>query len=216
MATIRIGSNKISSPHWLVFKTGSSVLNRAVYYVSFTGIAELDTLAKGSGSSWQAHTLLIDVDLSQPFNEIPASPTPYLVKQWTVYAGLNSIFNQNEANNSGHAVDSFQLTNADNINSKVATIKCDLALRDVDAFLHKVAFKLTLLVHTGLQLGGGVLGGGGVITGGGGVITGGGGTTDPGGGGGGGGTIDPGGGVIRPGGGGVIPPGGGVIRPDRP
>lgn len=160
MATIRLSGNKISSRHWLAFKTADKFQRNPIWYVSVTGIALLGNFAKGTGSTWKGHDLLIDVDISKPFDKIKASATglifgtPVLRSvHWTVQAGLNSIFNQSKAVNSGHAVDSFQLIDPQQL-TNTATIKCALAVRDVDAFIHRVGFKLNLLVYLSGDSGG--------------------------------------------------------------
>lgn len=144
---ISVTPNQIQTPHSLLFKTSEKVNNQEVYFVSVSGVAVFSF--KGNSLQWLHDKLTIHAPL--PVNLIPVPPKQgyypvFKCKYWVVYASLNSIFNQGPANNSGHAVDSFRLTNPGNV-SNTAFMEAELAVRDTDAYLFRVGYKVDLLMY---------------------------------------------------------------------
>lgn len=148
---ISVQPNQIASPHWLIFKTNEKVNDRDVYFISVSGVAVLNF--KGNSANWLRDEL--DIQVSIPIDKIPLPPIPgpdyypqYKCKHWVVFASLNAIFNQDHAVNSGHAVDSFRLDiPANAVVNKVIGIKAQIGVRDTDAYLYRVGYKVDLLVY---------------------------------------------------------------------
>ncbi|MBV6443684.1 MAG: hypothetical protein EPGJADBJ_05467 [Saprospiraceae bacterium] len=151
---ISIYQDKIESRHWLVFRTNEKVGKQDVFFVSLSGIAVFDF--KGNSANWLREELEIHAPI--PVNNIPVTVPPpapepgyYFVpsfksRNWVVFTSLNSIFNESHAVNSGHAVDTFQLTNPQSLTDN-AVIKSIVAVRDTDAHLFRVGYKAELLVY---------------------------------------------------------------------
>jgi hypothetical protein len=80
--------------------------------------------------------------------------TWFQVEQWAPFAALSSVFNQDESVNSGFAVDTWRPnpfdTKVDAFSSAMLSnlftgIRVDLAVRDSDAWIHRVSYSITLL-----------------------------------------------------------------------
>jgi hypothetical protein len=70
------------------------------------------------------------------------------LKYWAPYAGLNSIYNQNQSNNSGFSVDNFNVVDRETsplYGQSTITLSIDIAARDTDAFLYRVGFNVTIV-----------------------------------------------------------------------
>jgi hypothetical protein len=76
------------------------------------------------------------------------------VQQWAPFASISSIFNQNQSINSGFAVDVWRPqpfgsgTDAfsnQQVGNLFSGVQVDVAVRDTDAFLHRVGYNFTLL-----------------------------------------------------------------------
>jgi len=134
----------------MIFKTGDKHYQKDLYFCTFSGVA-VPNMKGNSGAKWRRDTMEISIKI--PTNKIklpsprPANKKAYFqAKHWTVYANLNATYNQNASNNSGHAVDAFRLVYNRNIRDTIY-VRCDLATRDVDAWLFRVGFKVELLLH---------------------------------------------------------------------
>ena len=133
--------------------------------LSGIGIVDLKGI---SGAQWLRETVSIRPDLVGPLQDtinrysIPTPPgslganywVGFRVEQWAPFAALSSMFNQNESVNSGFAVDAWRpnpfmsgtdaFTNAP-LDRLFAGIQVDLAVRDSDAWIHRVSYNITLL-----------------------------------------------------------------------
>lgn len=127
-----------------------------------SGVVILDL--KGNSSQWLRETVLIHPHMIPPLTHainqynIPTPPDGYTprfqVEQWVPHAGLGSIFNRQHSVNSGFAVDVWRpnpfdtdidvLTNA-TIGNLFSGIQVDVAVSDVDAFLYRLSYHITLL-----------------------------------------------------------------------
>ncbi len=123
---------------------GRHMLTRSgVARVGFNGITTQD---------WNRDELHIGLDLRAAIRRVQPRPPrdgfewALRFEQWAPIAGLNSIFNQNSSNNSGHAVDTFRIPSSLlSTPRRFVTLICDLAVRDSDAVLIRVGYHLTVV-----------------------------------------------------------------------
>lgn len=129
-------------------------------------------LEGNSTAEWLHETLSFIPDMAGPQNSgplnfaidqfgIPRPPgdtgnynTVFSLTEWAPFAGLSSIFNQNQSINSGFAVDQWRpnhfetstdlLTNQP-VNNIFTGINVDVAVRDTDAWLFRLGYNITLL-----------------------------------------------------------------------
>jgi hypothetical protein len=113
--------------------------------ITLSGVAIVNF--KGE-SDWQTETFILDLteDLSKAIAIAPYKPAPGrmfvpIAEQWTVFATVNTRSNEHHAVDDGSGVDSFwrDVTH-------VAHIIVNVAMRDVDAFLIRIGYQLSLLV----------------------------------------------------------------------
>ena len=132
-----------------------------------SGVVLLD-LKGESGASWRRETLHIVPDMNGPAQQIssryglPLSPgiigrdsfAAFQVEQIAPFATIGSIFNQNHSVNSGFAVDVSRphpfFSAQDVVTGTVRDnlfhgIQADVAVRDSDAFLYRVGYRITLV-----------------------------------------------------------------------
>lgn len=97
----------------------------------YTGIAVFDF--KGTGGGWLRDTLTF---------QIGRTFTSTQFKKAMATASLASISNKNHAVNAGWAVDKVEAKRA--MNGKIE-LTMNLAIRDVDGYLHRVAYEVNVL-----------------------------------------------------------------------
>ncbi len=146
---IEISQNSIVSPHLLFFKTGEKYLNKDLYFFSVSGISLPNF--KGNSSNWRRDELMLNIKI--PTHQIPIasrpSPSHFAVfksKSWTVFAGINSMYNNQASINNGYAVDAFELLNPHYILDALR-VECRIATVDNNAILFRVGFKVDLLLY---------------------------------------------------------------------
>jgi len=148
---IYIHENKVVSRHWLKFKTNEKVGDKDLYFFSVSGISKVSL--KGTSTKWRREKIIINVQV--PTTQIPTPPKPnnfeggyakFIAKNWTVYAGLNAFHNTGHSINAGNAVDTFRLLHPHNIGPRLQ-IECDVAVSDTGAYLHRIGFKVDLLLY---------------------------------------------------------------------
>ncbi len=127
--------NDITSPHWVIFNVENS---RVVYVLSGVFIVNL----KGQSQNWLRETIHVNIP-------IPALPINIglHIEYWAPYFTMNSVFNQNNAVNSGHAVDSFGIEGREidsNFGQNTAGFFVNTAERDSDAYLYRIGYNVTL------------------------------------------------------------------------
>jgi murein DD-endopeptidase MepM/ murein hydrolase activator NlpD/tetratricopeptide (TPR) repeat protein len=127
-----------------------------------SGVAIIDL--KGNSSQWLRETVRINPNLIPPLihaithHNIPTpmvSYTPrFQVEQWVPHSAPSSMFNRKHSVNSGFAVDVWRphsfntdtdaVTNAP-IGNIFNGIQVDVAVSDIDAFLYRLSYHVTLL-----------------------------------------------------------------------
>jgi hypothetical protein len=142
----------ISGQRWLLVLSGNAV-------VDFKGSTNVQ---------WLRDTFLINPDLSGALNHaidtygIPRPPgadganywTGFDVEQWVPSGGLAQVYDKAQSIDAGFGVEEWRLhpfisttdvfTNAP-LTSVFAGMQVDLAVRDTDAWLHRVGYHITLL-----------------------------------------------------------------------
>jgi murein DD-endopeptidase MepM/ murein hydrolase activator NlpD len=137
------------------------------FLMVLSGVAMLD-LKGSSTSQWRRETVVIFPDVQTPMlyainrYGIPTPPgatglnywTALQLDQWAPFAALSSIYNKDESNNSGFAVDVWRpnpfnsgrdaFTNAP-LTNLFTGIQVDVAVRDTDAWLHRLSYHITLI-----------------------------------------------------------------------
>jgi hypothetical protein len=117
-------------------------------------------------NDWSKDTVYINPDVLGPINwaiaqfSIPTPPqTPpwypaFQVEEWSPFATINSIFDQNESINAGFAIDDWRaapfIEGYDIITDSIIGnifdgINVDAAVRDSDAWIYRVGYNITLL-----------------------------------------------------------------------
>lgn len=135
----------------IVFKTVENYHGYPLYFLSFSGIAQLGRQAVGKEREWNAHSLRIKLQLPLDKMELLPKPTNeyyvprFRAKHWTVYAALSHVDNEGAAIKSGYAVDAFWLKDPQNMNF-TAEIEVRIAARENDGFIKAVNFQLDLLL----------------------------------------------------------------------
>ena len=162
--------SRFAGQNWLITPAALGVNERPPatiadqkFLLVLSGVVILD-LEGNSGSQWLRETVQINPVLLQPLNHainrynIPtptASHTPrFQVEQWVPHAALSSMFNREHSVNSGFAVDLWRpspfqtdtdvVTNA-SFGNVFNGIEVDVAVRDVDAIIHRLSYHITLL-----------------------------------------------------------------------
>jgi hypothetical protein len=169
-----IEPNSYAGQNWLITPAASVAgatsptrVQDQTWLLVLTGVAVVD-LKGVSGSEWRRETVWLRPDLQGPLKHaitrhgIPTPPgvdgynfnTWFQVEQWAPFAALSSVFNQDESVNSGFAVDTWRPnpfdTKVDAFSSATLSnlftgIRVDLAVRDSDAWIHRVSYSITLL-----------------------------------------------------------------------
>jgi hypothetical protein len=113
------------------------------HLVVLTGTAIIDF--KGHTSDdWRRDRLVLNLK----FPSILPQGKAFKIEQWAPFVTINAIYNQDEADNAGWAVDCFGLhapTQKEDMKTTLAVaIWADIAVRDSDGYLFRVAYNLTL------------------------------------------------------------------------
>lgn len=148
-------------------ETPPSRIQDQKFLMVMSGVALLG-LKGSSTSQWRRETILIRPDIEGPMKwaigkyGIPTPPgtsganfwTAFQVEQWAPFAAVSSIYNKDESDNSGFAVDVWRpnpfnfgpdaFSNA-TLHNLFTGIQVDVAVRDTDAYLYRVSYNFTLL-----------------------------------------------------------------------
>ena len=169
-----IDASSFAGQNWLITPAASAVgaaaptrIQDQTWLLVLSGVAIVDV--KGvTGSEWRRETVRLQPEMSGPLQyaiDRYAIPTPpgadgynfstwFQVEQWAPFAALSSVFNQNESVNSGFAVDVWRPNHFETqrdafssatLNRLFTGIQVDVAVRDSDAWIHRVSYKVTLL-----------------------------------------------------------------------
>lgn len=155
-------------PHWLITPVALAVneprpqnIKGQKWLIVLSGVGITDV--KGEGSNWFRLTLDMQPDILPPLDHAinkhqiqkPSNAAvAFQVEQWAPFAAVSSMFNQNVSVNSGFAVDRwraiFDNNKVDAVTNQTLTnifrsIEVDVAVRDIDAILHRVSYNITLL-----------------------------------------------------------------------
>ncbi|MGN7701534.1 hypothetical protein [Cellulosimicrobium sp. 22601] len=129
-----IASQGLDSPHFVTFSTPDGQL---VYVLS--GVV-LCTFGGGpGGGGWHHDTLTFDV----PIPDLPARRGLRL-RHWAPFVTLNTVANDGEGDNIAFGVDSFSVTNWDQV-MRTVQVAANLAVRDIDGFVLRVGYRIDLL-----------------------------------------------------------------------
>lgn len=124
---------RFRSPHWVHTEVAN---NR--HLVTLTGIVIIDF--KGTGSAWRRDRL--NLGLRFPTSFFPAGKW-FQIEHWAPFITINAIANHQHAVNAGWAVDQFGGPDVKKISNSVG-IWADIAIRDVDGYLFRVGYTLTV------------------------------------------------------------------------
>ena len=169
-----IEPSSYAGQNWLITPTATAVgaaapseIQAQTWLLVLSGVAIIDL--KGiTASEWRRETALLRPELTGPLRyaidryAIPTPPgdegltfTPeFQVEQWAPFAALSSMLNQHESINSGFAVELWRpnpfVTKTDALSGvpldRLFTgIQVDVAVRDSDAWIHRVSYHITLL-----------------------------------------------------------------------
>lgn len=166
------GQNWLITPAALAMNERQpATINDQKWLITLTGVAMVN-LMPTSNTDWLRETLQIFPDIRAPIRfainrHSIAIPTdsPYRIAgndgifpyfqldEWAPFASIGSIFDKNQAVNAGFAVDRwapspFATATAEglpNLGNLFQGIRVDVAVRDIDAILHRVNYQVTLL-----------------------------------------------------------------------
>jgi Peptidase family M23 len=159
------GQNWLITPVARAANQPQPTVENQKWVLVLSGVAIIDL--KGiSSAQWLHETVSIRPNLIGPLDQaineggIPRPPgvqglqylTGFQVDQWAPFAGISSIFNAGESNNSGFAVEVWRpnpfVTHTDFSNTPVSNIfdgvQVDVSVRDSDAWLYSVSYNITL------------------------------------------------------------------------
>jgi alpha-ketoglutarate-dependent taurine dioxygenase len=130
---------RFKSVHYLVMpSTGGQT------YVGLTGVV-LATLRGTSEEQWREETFRIFVNLDKATKDAGFPPTfGFRARHWTAFATLSSIFNDEEANDAGWAVNEFRLEDPRTVR-QAAHLIVDTAVRDTDGHIFRLGYNITML-----------------------------------------------------------------------
>lgn len=157
------GQNWLITPAALaVNEPQPSTIREQTWLLVLSGVA-ITNLNGNSTAQWLHETLHIVPDVFNPLSHAinrysipqpPGSGTGFQVEQWSPFAAMSSVFNQNVSNNSGFAIDVWRpspfgsgtdASSGQPRNNLFDGIQVDAAVRDSDAILFRVSYNITLL-----------------------------------------------------------------------
>lgn len=159
--------------NWLITPAASAAneppptdIRAQKWLLTLSGVGMVN-LKGTSEATWLQETLLLRPTIIDPMHYAIAThgiPTPrseggqytlaFQVEQWSPYASISSIFNENVSNNSGFAVDVWRPDHFDNgidalshqpVGNLYTGLQVDVAVRDTDAWLYRVGYNILLL-----------------------------------------------------------------------
>ena len=169
-----IEPSSFAGQNWLITAAAAPVgaptptqIKDQTWLLVLTGVAIID-LKGVTASEWRRETVLLQPDLTGPLQyaiDRYGIPTPpgdqgytytgeFQVEQWAPFAALSSMLNQHESINSGFAVDLWRpnpfATKTDALSGTprdrlFTGIQVDVAVRDSDAWIHRISYHITLL-----------------------------------------------------------------------
>jgi hypothetical protein len=160
------GQNWLITPAALSVNEARPAAEEQKFLLALSGVVIIDI--KGtSGAQWRRETISIRPDMFSPLQYALTRhgvPLPqgansgsyqllFEVEQWAPFAAVSSMFNEQHSVNSGFAVDRWRpnpFVNATGFNNVPLSrlfsgIQVDIAVRDIDAWLHRVSYSVMLL-----------------------------------------------------------------------
>jgi hypothetical protein len=169
-----IEPSSFAGQNWLITPAATAVgaaapsqIEDQTWLLVLSGVAIVD-LKGVTPSEWRRETVLLRPELTGPLRyaidryaiSTPSGDEGYTyttelqVEQWAPFAALSSVLNQHESINSGFAVDLWRpnpfVTKTDAfsgvpLDRLFTGIQVDVAVRDSDAWIHRVSYHITLL-----------------------------------------------------------------------
>ena len=167
-----IEATNFAGQNWLITPAALSVnqtpgrIEDQQFLLVLSGVVIVD-IKGNSGAQWRRETVSIRPDLFGPLQYAVAQhgiPTPpgsggfnywlgFQVEQWAPFAAPSSMFNKDQSVNSGFAVDVWRpnpFSTASGFGNATLDrlfngIQVDVAVRDTDAWLHRVSYEIVLL-----------------------------------------------------------------------
>lgn len=127
--------NRFKSVHHVHTRTGDGK-----ELIVLTGVAVINFKWEG-GSSWHREALDLGIDIRHILPDDKVLKLDF----WAPFVTINAVFNRGESHNSGHAVDTFQIVNPRAEQNPQIVVRSHIAVRDSDAWLHRVAYNVTLV-----------------------------------------------------------------------
>lgn len=113
-------------------------------YVGLTGVV-LATLRGTSEEQWREETFRIYVSLQKAAHDAGFRESHWFrAVHWTAFATLSSIFNDEEANDAGWAVNAFRLEDPPLLRG-AAPLIVETAVRDTDGYIFRLGYNITML-----------------------------------------------------------------------
>jgi hypothetical protein len=176
-----IEATEFGGQNWLITPAARAVgeaapasIGHQKWLLVLSGVAIVNM--KGStATDWLRDTVHISPNMNGPLNyaiDHFSIPRPgaeeygfgFQVEQWSPFATVSSIFDENQSVNAGFAVDKwglapldtgFDLSDGTKIGNIFRGIMVDVGVRDSDAWLYRVGYNITLLgriVFTSINL----------------------------------------------------------------
>ena len=155
--------NWLITPSALAVNENIAGIRDQRFLLIVSGVAIVDVRGS-SGAQWAHETVSLRPSLYNPLSyavirwQIPTPQGSYGLEfeteQWALNATLSSVYNKDQSVNSGFAVDAWRVnpfgTGNDAVTNQAfnrlfAGIQVDLAVRDTDAWIHRVGYSITLL-----------------------------------------------------------------------
>lgn len=119
------------------------------FLISLSGVGLLDFTGQ-QGSDWHRDTAGMYVSLANALNRTGRTPSSgnvlaFVLEQWTPLITPNAFTDNNQAENFGVAVDSFQIDWQGGEPKDFVQVYFDVAARDFDTYLHRISYSLLLV-----------------------------------------------------------------------
>jgi len=128
----------LATQHWVKF----NVENNRICYV-LTGVFIVNLV--GNSPNWLNQKTIFDI----PIPALPRSQGLH-IEQYAPLFTLSEVFNRGTAVNSGHAIKIFDISSVNrttdpNIGYTSAAFQVDFAISDIDAWINRIAYNVTLI-----------------------------------------------------------------------
>lgn len=160
------GQNWLITPAALSVNEARPTVQEQKFLLALSGVVIVD-IKGNSGAQWRRETVSLRPELFSALqyavtrHGVPVPPGSsggsyqllFEVEQWAPFAAVSSMFNEQQSINSGFAVDRWRpnpFASATGFNNTpldrlFSGIQVDVAVRDTDAWLHRVSYSIVLL-----------------------------------------------------------------------